>query len=161
MRYAVLLGWFLVFWTIGPLFSGPFSLFLHCSILCSIAMSGTTGTAHARTVAHPGRLKSSLLSLNPIRGENTNSLTNSLPSVIFHQVAAPKPSMHFFFLLYILYTLPIYFPVILSPKQHLVRSTNYGTAHNAVLTSPVYLLSVRPNCVLRYYYINISDQLHT
>jgi hypothetical protein len=82
--------------------------------------------------------------------------TNSLPSVVFRQVAAPKPSMHFFFLLYILYVLPIYFPVILSPKQHLVRSTNYGTAGNAVLTSPVYFLSVRPNCVLRYY-INISD----
>lgn len=76
--------------------------------------------------------------------ENTNSVTNCLASTVFHQFAAPKPSMYFFSLLYIVYVLSIYSPVILSPKQH------YGTTHNAVLTGPVYLLSVRLNRVLRY-----------
>ena len=84
------------------------------------------------------------------QGENTNSLTKCLASIVFHQVAAPKPTMHFFSLLYIIYVLPIYSPVILSPKQHLVSSTNYGTAHNAVFTIPIYFLSVRQNRVLRY-----------
>jgi len=82
--------------------------------------------------------------------ENTNSVTNCLASAVFHQVATPKPSMHFFFLLYILYVLPIYSPVILSSKQHLVRGTNCGTTHNAVFTGSVYFLSVRLNRVLRY-----------
>jgi len=76
--------------------------------------------------------------------ENTNSVTNCLASVVFHQVAAPKPSMHFFSLLYILYILPIYSPVILSPKQHLVSSTNYGTTHNAVEIMKLLIMQFSP-----------------
>ena len=61
--YAVLLGWFLVLRrAVGPSFLGTFGLFLHCLTLKMKALyaSAMSGTAHTRTVAHPGRLESLL-----------------------------------------------------------------------------------------------------